>query len=56
MVASDREVKRIMKILREYWTESSIEMMLQQVWESVGKHSTNASLRETILRMKEEKI
>ena len=56
MVATEEEVKKIMKILREYWTESSIEMVLQQVWETVGKYSENVSLQETILRMKEEMI
>jgi hypothetical protein len=56
MVVNKNEVKTIMKILREYWTESSIEMVLQQVWESVGKHSENVSLQETIIRMKEDKL
>ena len=56
MVVNKNEVKTIMKILREYWPDSTIEMMLQQVWEAVGKNSKNVSLQETILRMKEDKL
>ena len=51
MVASEEEVKTIMRILREYWPETTIEMMLRQVWENVGQYSENESLKETILRM-----
>lgn len=51
MVASEEEVKTIMRILREYWPETMIEMMLRQVWENVGQYSKNESLKETILRM-----
>tara|TARA_R100000049_G_C1869787_1_gene30025 strand:+ start:160 stop:372 length:213 start_codon:yes stop_codon:yes gene_type:complete len=51
MVASKEEVKTIMRILREYWPEIMIEMMLRQVWENVGQYSKNESLKETILRM-----
>ena len=40
-----------MRILREYWPEIMIEMMLRQVWENVGQYSKNESLKETILRM-----
>ena len=51
MVASEKEVKTIMRILREYWPETMIEMMLRQVWEMVGEHSDNESLRDTIQMM-----
>ena len=51
MVASEKEVKTIMRILREYWPETMIEMMLRQVWENVGQYSENESLKATILRM-----
>ena len=51
MVASDNEVKKIMRILRQYWPETSIEMMLETVWEEVGEHSDNESLKETIKLM-----
>ena len=51
MVASEEEVKTIMRILREYWPETMIEMMLRQVWENVRQYSENDSLKETILRM-----
>ena len=45
MVASDNEVKKIMRILRQYWPETSIEMMLETVWEEVAQHSDNESLK-----------
>ena len=51
MVASEEEVKTIMRILREYWPETMIEMMLRQVWENVGQYSENESLKATILGM-----
>ena len=51
MVASEEEVKIIMRILRQYWPETSIEMMLETVWEEVGEHSDNESLKETIRLM-----
>ena len=51
MVASEEEVKTIMRILREYWPETMIEMMLRQIWENVGQYSDNDSLKDTILRM-----
>ena len=38
MVANEEEVKNIMRILREYWPEITIEMMLRQVWENVGQY------------------
>jgi len=53
MVASENEVKRIMKILRQYWPETSIEMMLEEVWEEVGQHTDNESLRDSIKAMLE---
>ena len=51
MVASEEEVKTIMRILKEYWPETTIEMMLRQVWELVGEHSENVSLKDTIQLM-----
>ena len=51
MVASDNEVNVIMRILRQYWPETSIEMMLQEVWDTVGKHTDNESLKESIRLM-----
>ena len=51
MVASDNEVKKIMRILRQYWPETSIEMMLETVWEEVAQHSDNEFLKETIRLM-----
>ena len=51
MVASEEEVKTIMRILRQYWPETSIEMMLQQVWDTVGEHTDNESLKESIRLM-----
>ena len=51
MVASGEEVKTIMRILREYWPETTIEMMLRQVWDNVGQYSDNESLKATIQMM-----
>ena len=51
MVASEKEVKTIMRIQREYWPETMIEMMLRQVWELVGEQSENDSLKDTIQMM-----
>ena len=51
MVASEEEVKTIMRILKEYWPETTIEMMLRQVWDLVGEHSENDSLKDTIQMM-----
>ena len=51
MVATEKEVKTIMKILREYWPETTIEMMLRQVWDNVGQYSDNESLKATIQMM-----
>ena len=51
MVASEQEVKTIMRILREYWPETTIEMMLRQVWDNVGQYSDNESLKATIQMM-----
>ena len=51
MVASGEEVKTIMRILREYWPETTIEMMLRQEWELLGEHSENVSLKDTIQMM-----
>ena len=51
MVASEEEVKTIMRILKEYWPETTIEMMLRQVWDNVGQYSDNESLKATIQMM-----
>ena len=51
MVASEKEVKTIMRILKEYWPETMIEMMLRQVWDNVGQYSDNESLKATIQMM-----
>ena len=51
MVASEEEVKIIMRILKEYWPETMIEMMLRQVWDNVGQYSDNESLKATIQMM-----
>ena len=40
-----------MKILRQYWPETSIEMMLEEVWEEVGVTTSNESLKDTIAGM-----
>ena len=54
MVASEREVKTIIEILRQYWPDVSIEMMLNQVWDDVGERTDNESLKQTIGMMLQE--
>ena len=51
MTASEKEINTMMKILRKYWPETSIEMMIEEVWEQVGKNSSNESLKETVRLM-----
>ena len=51
MVASESEIKTIVEILRQYWPDVSIEMMLNQVWEDVGERTDNESLKQTIVMM-----
>ena len=51
MTASEQEINTMMKILRKYWPETSIEMMIEEVWEQVGKNSSNESLKETVRLM-----
>jgi len=51
MVASDDEINTIMNILGQYFPDTMIEMMLEEVWEEVGVTTTNESLKETISGM-----
>ena len=51
MVASEREIKTIVEILRQYWPDVSIELMLNQVWEDVGERTDNESLKQSIEMM-----
>ena len=51
MVASENEIKTIVEILRQYWPDVSIEMMLNQVWEDVGERTDNESLKQSIEMM-----
>jgi hypothetical protein len=54
MVASEREIKTIVEILRQYWPDVSIELMLNQVWDDVGEKTDNESLKQTIGMMIQE--
>jgi len=51
MTASEKEINTMMRILRKYWPETSIEMMIGEVWEQVGENSSNESLKETVRLM-----
>ncbi len=51
MVASEDEINTIMNILGQYFPDTMIEMMLEEVWEEVGVTTTNESLKETISGM-----
>jgi uncharacterized Fe-S radical SAM superfamily protein PflX len=52
MVASEREIKTIIEIMRQYWPDVSIELMLNQVWDDVGERTDNESLKQTIELMR----
>ena len=51
MTASEKEINTMIRILRKYWPETSIEMMIGEVWEQVGENSSNESLKETVRLM-----
>ena len=51
MVANKSEIKTIIEILRQYWPDVSIELMLNQVWEDVGERTDNESLKQSIEMM-----
>lgn len=51
MVATHTEIKKIMDIIDEYFPHTSVELMLTDIWNRVGQHTDNQSLRSTILRM-----
>ena len=51
MVASDDEINTILNILGQYFPDTMIEMMLEEVWEEVGVTTSNKSLRDTIAGM-----
>ena len=51
MVASENEIKTIVEILRQYWPDVSIEMMLNQVWEDVGERTDNEARKRSIEMM-----
>ena len=51
MVANEREIKTIIEIMRQYWPDVSIELMLNQVWDDVGERTDNESLKQSIEMM-----
>lgn len=51
MVASEDEINKIVNILGQYFPDSMIEMMLEEVWEEVGVTTSNKSLSDTIAGM-----
>ena len=51
MVANKREIKTIIEILRQYWPDVSIELMLNQVWKDGGERTDNESLKQSIEMM-----
>ena len=51
MVASKDEINTILNILGQYFPDTMIEMMLEEVWEEVGVTTSNKSLRDTIAGM-----
>ena len=51
MVANKDEINTILNILGQYFPDTMIEMMLEEVWEEVGVTTSNESLRDTISGM-----
>jgi hypothetical protein len=51
MVTSQSETEKIMVILLEYFPITLIEPMLDDIWNEIGQHTDNNSLRETIANM-----
>jgi hypothetical protein len=51
MAASKDEINTILNILGQYFPDTMIEMMLEEVWEEVGVTTSNKSLRDTIAGM-----
>ena len=51
MVASEREIKTIVEIMQQHWSDVGIELMLNQVWEDVGERTDNESLKRSIEMM-----
>ena len=51
MVASEREIKTIVEIMQQHWSDVGIELMLNQVWKDVGERTDNESLKQSIEMM-----
>ena len=51
MVASKREIKTIVEIMQQHWSDVGIELMLNQVWKDVGERTDNESLKRSIEMM-----
>jgi len=48
MVASNKEAEEISKLILSYLPERDAQDLMQEVWEKVGYHTENESLKQTI--------
>ena len=55
MVASENEMKDMVDIMMSYFPDKTILMnMLGEIWNDVGQHTDNESLRNTIIGIEDE--
>tara|TARA_R110002020_G_scaffold92321_1_gene223602 strand:- start:451 stop:633 length:183 start_codon:yes stop_codon:yes gene_type:complete len=55
MVASENEMKDMVDIMMSYFPDKTILMnMLGEIWNDVGQHTDNESLRDTIIGIEDE--
>ena len=55
MVATENEIQDIVDIMMSYFTDKTILMnMIGEIWNDVGSHTDNESLRNTIIGIEDE--
>ena len=55
MVASENEIEDIVDIMMSYFSDKTILMnMIGEIWNDVGSHTDNESLRNTIIGIEDE--
>ena len=55
MVATENEIEDIVEIMMSYFTDKTILMnMIGEIWNDVGSHTDNESLRNTIIGIEDE--
>lgn len=55
MVATENEIQDIVDIMMSYFPDKTILMnMIGEIWNDVGSHTDNESLRNTIIGIEDE--